>query len=357
MSAKTKNRNKSARSSHKHKPKGVSSKSFERVYWPYLPLVLVVSVLLMMSGQSGALHAALKNPTGGVLAYATSMSSGGLLSSTNAERSEAGAGSLKINSKLASAAQAKANDMAERNYWSHNTPDGDPPWVFVSAKGYNYQKLGENLAAGFSTEPATIAGWMASPAHKDNLLDPAFTEVGFGYANNANYTSAGGGPMTVVVAMYGKPTVLASQTQSSSPSSTKSTKPAAPKPRAEAKKETKAEPKKEEPKQEPEEDIATNALQQPFNSDGLTTGAGLATSTSRIQTVLGNIPASNLATGLAVFGLFTAMGLWVSRHALAVRRAVVMGENLALRHPLVDVGLVMIAALLFLLSRTAGFVQ
>ena len=192
MSAKTKRRLKSAGGHHKHRPKGISAKSFERVYWPYLPLVLVVGVLLLLSGQSGALQAAIRNPAGGVLAYATSMSTSGLLSSTNAERVDDGAGSLKINSKLNSAAQAKANDMAERNYWSHNTPEGDPPWTFVTAKGYSYQKLGENLAAGFSSESATVAGWMASPAHRDNLLDPAFTEVGFGYANNDNYTSAGG---------------------------------------------------------------------------------------------------------------------------------------------------------------------
>ncbi|OGL24362.1 hypothetical protein A2884_01835 [Candidatus Saccharibacteria bacterium RIFCSPHIGHO2_01_FULL_48_12] len=66
---------------------------------------------------------------------------------------------------------------------------------------------------------------------------------------------------------------------------------------------------------------------------------------------------ASMATTLAIAGSFAALGLWVSRHALAVRRAVVMGENFAIRHPLVDVGLVAIAALLYLFSRTAGLIQ
>jgi len=39
--------------------------------------------------------------------------------------------------RLDSAAQAKANDMAARSYWSHNTPDGQTPWTFMTAAGYN----------------------------------------------------------------------------------------------------------------------------------------------------------------------------------------------------------------------------
>src|SRR5438132_3215953 len=83
---------------------------------------------------------------------------------------------------------------------------------FCFKSGYLYQKLGENLAAGFSDEQSTVNGWMASPPHRENLLDSAFSDVGFGFANNPDYTSAGGGPMTIVVAFYGNPQVLAAQT-------------------------------------------------------------------------------------------------------------------------------------------------
>lgn len=139
----------------------------------------------------------------GVLAYATDMSHSGLLSATNAQRSAYGVSTLTINSKLNSAAQAKANDMVNRDYWSHQTPDGQQPWVFIINAGYQYLAAGENLAYGFSTSNGAVTGWMNSPSHKANLLSTSFTEVGFGYANSANYV--GNGPQTVVVAMYGKP--------------------------------------------------------------------------------------------------------------------------------------------------------
>src|SRR3990167_9988514 len=228
MTSKIKTR--SNRSSHRasRKPRGISDKAFKKVYWPYIPVVLIIGVLLTLSSQAGAITTFIQHPGGKVLAYATSMSSGGLLSSTNSARSQNGVKALKTNSKLVAAAQAKANDMANRNYWSHNTPEGKTPWTFVVAKGYSYQKLGENLAAGFSNEQATVNGWMASAPHKENLLDGAFSEVGFGWANNPNYTSAGGGPMTIVVAFYGKPQVLSAQTSNSS--SSKSAKPASPAP-------------------------------------------------------------------------------------------------------------------------------
>jgi hypothetical protein len=349
MTAKTKRAKTAPNRAYKHKPRGVNTRSFERVYWPYLPLVLVIGLLLMFSGQSGALNAALRNPKGDVLAYATSMSVNGLLSSTNTQRTSNGVATLALNSKLNAAAQAKANDMAARNYWSHNTPEGNPPWVFIEAQGYAYQKLGENLAAGFSSEDSTVGGWMASAPHKANLLDPAFTEVGFGFANNENYTSAGGGPMTIVVAHYGKPKVLASASPPPAASSQpKSSVPASPPPEAPP---PAPAPAPQEPKEEP------NALLAPYNSEGLTPGTELAARTSRIQALFGSLPAANITTSLAAMGAVAALGLWASRHALAVRRAVVMGESFAIRHPLVDVSLITIAALFYLLTRTAGLIQ
>src|SRR6185437_15166639 len=105
-----------------------------------------------------------------------------------------------------------------------------PPWIWVTAQGYSYQALAQNLAAGFSDEQSTINGWMASPPHKENLLNPIYSDVGFGYANNPDYTSAGGGPMTIVVAFYGKPQVLAAATSQAAPpaaSTTPSQPPAA----------------------------------------------------------------------------------------------------------------------------------
>jgi uncharacterized protein YkwD len=333
--------------SHKTRPRGIKKNAFERVYWPYLPLVLVISFLLAVGGKSGALQTAYHHPFGKVLSYSTSMSISGLLADTNTQRAANSAGSLSLNDKLDAAAQAKADDMAARDYWSHYTPDGNPPWVFVTGQGYSYQKLGENLATGFSDEQSTINGWMASPPHRENLLDPSFTEVGFGFANNPDYTAAGGGPMTIVVAFYGEPQVLGASTSApaastfppASDSNTPSSQPA---------------------EQAPV--TGTAASPPPDNKQAATTAtpkAKLAASvkTSRIQLAAPKSSYGPLAARLSIVLAIGLAGFWAGRHLRALRRFLLQGERYAIRHPLTDLGVVIIAALLFILSQTAGLIQ
>ncbi len=346
MTAKIKTASRKTGHRHPQKPRGISDRAFKKVYWPYIPVVLIIGVLLSMGSQAGAFSALIHQQGGRVLAYATTMSSSGLLSSTNSARAQNGKASLQINSKLAAAAQAKANDMATRNYWSHNTPEGNPPGTFVTAQGYSYQKLGENLAAGFSDEQSTVNGWMGSAPHRENVLDSAFSEVGFGWANNPNYTSAGGGPMTVVVAFYGKPQVLSSQSSNNAPAPAKSTTPA-PAPAA-------------EPAEEPEPAPAPAEEETPVsppNTESNVSTEELAGTSSRAQLVLANLPIAKFATTFALLGAAAAIAIWLSRHVLAVRRALLKSERFAIRHPLLDIGLLIIAALSFLLTQTAGFIQ
>lgn len=349
---------------HRHKPRGVSARAFERVHWPYLPVLLLTGLFLSLGGQSGALQAAVHSKGGNVLAYATSMSSSGLLNETNAQRGSNGVGTLGINGQLAAAAQAKANDMAARNYWSHDTPEGNPPWIFVTAQGYVYQKLGENLAAGFTSESATVAGWMASPSHRENLLDPVFSDVGFGFANNENYTSAGGGPMTIVVAFYGKPPTAAAPAApvaASPPAAQPSPAPAAtPKASTPTATPTPSSQQAELPPTPPAKQptaTAKPAKQPPANTDKPTSGIILSLRTSRAQVAFAHLPAASLATGIASFIGVAALGLWISKHALAIRRMIVHGESFAIRHPLIDIGLITIAACAYLLTQTAGLIK
>lgn len=330
--------------SHKTRPRGINKHHFESVYWPYIPLVLIISLLLVLGGKGGGLQSAVHHPFGKVLSYSTTMSLGGLLADTNAQRSANGVDSLSLNDKLDSAAQAKADDMASRNYWSHYTPEGNAPWIFVTSQGYSYQKLGENLATGFSDEQSTVNGWMASPPHRENLLDPSFTEVGFGFANNPDYTSAGGGPMTIVVAFYGKPQVLSAST--AAPTT------AAPTPAAPA--ETTNSPSSE-PAEAPTES-ATKPAQPPTTS---TSKQNLPRSTaaSHIQLAAPTSAYGSLATKISIVLAIGLAGFWASRHLRALRRFLLQGERYIVRHPLTDLGLAMIAALLFILSQTAGLIQ
>ena len=343
---------------YKHKPRGMSDRVFAKVYWPYLPLVLIAGALLSFGAQAGALQAAVSKHHSKVLDYATSMTLSGLLADSNTARAQNGIAALALNSQLDAAAQAQANDMAARNYWSHNTPEGQPPWIWVSAQGYSYQKLGQNLATGFSDEQSTIDGWMASPPHRENLLDPAFTDVGFGSANNPNYTSAGGGPMTIVVAFYGEPqssapapsTVPAAPVSSPPASPTSSTPaPAASTPAAGASP-TPAATTKTTSKS------AASTVKPETTDNTSNHGVTLAYRTSRAQIAFAHLPQSSFATSLAVLATFAAIGLWVSQHLLALRRVFVHGESFVIRHPLMEVGLLTIAAVSFMMSQTAGFI-
>ncbi len=355
--AKIKNR---VSDTHKTKPRGINKHAFNKVYWPYIPIVLVICGLLVLSGQSGSLQSYIKNPGGSVLSYATSMSIGGLLNDTNASRSANGVSGLSLNSKLSAAAQASADDMAARNYWSHDTPDGNPPWIWVNNQNYSYKKVGQNLATGFTDEQSTVNGWMASPPHRENMLDSEFTEVGFGFSNNPNYTAAGGGPMTIIVAFYGKPQVLAATFQSPAPAATITPKKSAastpnplPEPASTAIQQP-VNPSQPKPATaEPEKDVSKKP------STNITAASDLTppVKSSRLQLVIGNNSLTNLITFIALilavgYGIF-----WVRRHAVAIHKFLIKGERYAIRHPLTDLGLLIIACLLFMLSQTAGMIQ
>jgi uncharacterized protein YkwD len=137
-----------------------------------------------------------------VLGYATDITVEKLLQLTNAERESKGLPTLSYNEKLEQAAQAKAKDMFQNNYWAHYSPDGSTtPWTFIHATGYQYEYAGENLAKNFMFSDTTVKAWMNSPTHRDNLLRKEYTEVGFAVVNGV----LNGEETTLVVQMFGKP--------------------------------------------------------------------------------------------------------------------------------------------------------
>lgn len=282
-----------------------------------------------------------------VLSYATNMSISGLLQETNEERLDGSLKSLTLNSKLNSAAQAKANDMADRDYWSHNTPEGSPPWVFIASAGYEYQTAGENLAYGFDSSSAAVAGWMASPGHKANLMNTGYVDVGFGIANAADYQ--GGGQQTIVVAMYGSPQSAAAPapTKSSKPKSPAAKPTPAPAPTKVAEKPSPA------PKEEP---IATPV---PAEEEAVAESSDVPIVASqkiaRIQLVSG---ASATWSAFAVSAFATvAIAVFFLRHGLLLRRVLVKSEAFVHKHPFLDIALIAVATIGFLLTRTDGIIR
>jgi uncharacterized protein YkwD len=85
---------------------------------------------------------------------------------------------LAWNRSLAEAAEQHSVDMAARRFFAHINPDGQRVSQRVSAQGYKWRTVGENLAGGDSTVAGVIAGWLGSPEHCQNMMSPAYAEVG-----------------------------------------------------------------------------------------------------------------------------------------------------------------------------------
>ena len=91
---------------------------------------------------------------------------------------------LEWNAKLAAAALAHSRDMAQRNYVAHAAPDGSKVAERAAREGYEWQGIAENIASGQGSPEQAVAGWLASPDHCVNVMQPEFTEMGAAYVVN-----------------------------------------------------------------------------------------------------------------------------------------------------------------------------
>jgi uncharacterized protein YkwD len=88
--------------------------------------------------------------------------------------------SVTWNASLEKAAWLHSKDMSEQKYFDHIAPNGSNPGQRLDAAGYRWLRYGENIATGFTNEQAAVLGWLSSPKHCRNMMDPNFTEVGVG---------------------------------------------------------------------------------------------------------------------------------------------------------------------------------
>ncbi len=136
--------------------------------------------------------------------FLASVLPGVLTAITNEDRSLNGASNLVANNLLQKAAQLKANDMATRGYFSHNSPEGITPWYWLEKVGYKYKYAGENLAIDFSESKDVAEAWMNSPTHRANIVNKKYTEIGIAVADGFYE-----GKKTVFVVQYfGTPKAL-----------------------------------------------------------------------------------------------------------------------------------------------------
>lgn len=153
-----------------------------------------------------------------VLGYSSNITPESILVYTNQARSRLGVPDLRLDSQLSEAARKKAYDMFERNYWAHITPTGEQPWSFITSTGYTYLYAGENLARDFGDPEAVVDAWMASPSHRENLVNSNYDDIGIAVESG----DLNGVQTTLVVQMFGSRRVATSTSQLAGTSTTSS---------------------------------------------------------------------------------------------------------------------------------------
>ena len=105
----------------------------------------------------------------------------------NAERAKYGLSALTEDWELSRVARCKSQDMHDNRYFAHNSPTYGTPFQMIRAFGLSYRAAGENIAMGYRTPAAVVAGWMNSEGHRANILSSAYTKLGVGYVADGSY--------------------------------------------------------------------------------------------------------------------------------------------------------------------------
>ncbi len=315
-------------------------------YRPYalrplgLAIFLVVVALMPLAYNLSSAH----KPQ--VLGYATDISAYNIYSLTNVERQSAGVPALSLNSRLSTAAENKAKDMFANDYWAHVSPTGVEPWSFITNAGYSYTAAAENLAKDFLTSSGVITGWMDSSEHRDNMLNPAYKDVGFAVMNG----SLLGSQTTLVVAMYAAPATAAKQpvkaapgitgtNQSPTSPATTTHQPASPtKPTS-------------QPTRKPAVESSNTAAKQ-LAAGSQASGQVLGDRLS-LATMVGNISALNWGQRATIFLASSLMLASLLAHTVVWRLKKRGRHQIWLRaHPLMQASLLLVVALV---TITSGF--
>jgi uncharacterized protein YkwD len=101
---------------------------------------------------------------------------------TNAARAANSVPAFRRDARLDKAAVLFSKYMGDAGFLDHVGPDGVTVQQRIVAQGYRPITWGENIAFGPPTPKAVVDGWMNSPAHRANILNPNFKEIGIGVA-------------------------------------------------------------------------------------------------------------------------------------------------------------------------------
>ncbi len=113
----------------------------------------------------------------------------GIRECANRNRRARGIAPLAAAAPLNRAARFHAANMARRGFFDHTDPQGRGPAerVGIFDRGGRFSFVGENISAGYDSAGAACRGWMGSPGHRRNILDPDYTHIGGGFARGGPY--------------------------------------------------------------------------------------------------------------------------------------------------------------------------
>jgi len=135
-------------------------------------------------------------------APAAVLTKAGVIRLTNAERENDGIAALRESAALDADAELKLQDMFAQQYFAHVSPAGYGPAYWAGRVGYEYILIGENLALGnFESDRELVDGWMNSPGHRANILNPRYEEIGVAVGRG----SFEGRTTWLAVQVFGKP--------------------------------------------------------------------------------------------------------------------------------------------------------
>lgn len=104
----------------------------------------------------------------------------------NAQRTKNGLTALKSDAEVLRVARIKAQEMVDKNYFSHTSPTYGSPFEMLKNFKISYKSAGENIA-GNSSNSGAVKAWMNSSGHRANILNSSFNYTGIGVAKSPTY--------------------------------------------------------------------------------------------------------------------------------------------------------------------------
>lgn len=98
----------------------------------------------------------------------------------NEERAKVNIEPLQLDEELMKLSKLKAEDMSKNGYFDHTSPTYGSVGKMAKDNKIDFSTIGENIAQGYTTSEEVVAGWMNSPGHKANILNPDFKYIGVG---------------------------------------------------------------------------------------------------------------------------------------------------------------------------------